>query len=784
MLFACGLAFSLPAAARGAPPSARPDAKEEKKPSPQPDAVPSSIPEPEVKRFSPLRMPAGPKDENPNSANAGIRKISESLNKELDAAYVEAERTGNPDLPAGVMERRLPELNALGQKAELDASVREQISKYDLQTGDYQGAMKLSDTTLRSQPENRDALNNRAGARFGLGDYAGAIVDATKVTKLDPGNSTAYAVRSLAYYGSGDYQQAIEDARRALSIDPDDKTAFSVMKLSEGRLKPTVTLPEEKIEQGLEVQREYQGMVQQLNQVEERSRALSEEAVPRPVEKLVRLAANKISVKDYWGAIQEADKMVSLEPGFAEAYYLRAAAYNLVGKYAEAAKDASQALLLNPNDTASRDARSWANYRLGKFQEALADSNHSLELNPRNAYAYANRGFINERLGDFQAMVSDLKAAASLNPQFEPALRDAVSRSNLEKAPLLTEPPAVRRPLPDEPRPRSSRKRSFAAVMATSLVGGFLIALGLLHIMTTQWQRRFTAELNRSRADTGGIRQPSAIDATYEVGRILGQGGMGVVYEGLDRALKRKVAIKMLRPELKADPRDRERFLEEARTVAALHHSSIVEIYSILEDKAGLYLVFEFIEGRSVEQLLLDKKHLSLAETKAILKRVCEALDYAHHHNVVHRDLKPSNIMITADGAVKVMDFGIAKAAKETTGALNMTNTILGTPFYMAPEQGSGVVRKESDIFSLGACLYEMTTGERPYPSPASTPMKLEARYPKPSHLAALPEGLDALVDAALHPDPDKRIRTARDFWTWLDKIRDPAGTRTPHRPS
>ncbi|MFA6316870.1 MAG: protein kinase [Elusimicrobiota bacterium] len=751
-------------------------------PEPGPAPVPAvGQPEASPPRFSPLRVPASPGRAAPDSTAARIQKMADELNKELDAAYQESGKTGNAALPSAVIERKLPELNAAAQAPDFDASVREQIARYDLQTRRFDQASQLSELTLRAEPDNIPALNNRAGARTGLGDFEGAITDATRATELDPRNAAGFAQRALAYYYSGRYLEAIEDAKRSLAIDQNEQTAFSVLRLSEGRVPPVVKIPEEQLRQSLDVQREYQGVVFQFSQAHEKSLLINAENRPPSVKRLVESASSKLGLKDFWAVIAVADKIVESAPDYAGGYYLRAAAYSQVGKYPEAARDASQALAINPNDLASRDARAFAYYQMGRLDDAMADANLSLELASNNAYAYANRGLINEKYGNFDAMAADLKTAAALDPQFGPVLKDALARSNLEKAPTLgTVPPMVKPEAAASDTRSAGRRKSFVTIVTSSLVGGFLIALGLLHVMSGAWQKKLTAEIRKVQG-AGGLRQPTAIDASYEVGRILGQGGMGVVYEGIDRALKRRVAIKMLRPELKADPRDRERLLEEARTVAALHHPSIVEIFSILDDPAGLYLVFEFIEGRSVESLITDRGRLSLSETKAILKHVCRGLDYAHHHNVVHRDLKPSNIMITVEGAVKVMDFGIAKTAVQTTGAMSMTNTVLGTPFYMAPEQGAGAVRKESDIFSLGACLYEMTTGERPYPSPASTPMKLEAAYPKPSSLAPLPDGLDALVDAALHPDPDKRVRTARDFWVWLDKIKDPSGTQTPH---
>jgi serine/threonine-protein kinase len=266
------------------------------------------------------------------------------------------------------------------------------------------------------------------------------------------------------------------------------------------------------------------------------------------------------------------------------------------------------------------------------------------------------------------------------------------------------------------------------------------------------------------------------LEAGYELGRQIGVGGMGIVFEAIDKGLQRKVAIKILRDELKRTPADRQRFLDEARTVAALHHPNVVDIHSIVEDLSGVYLIFEYIDGRDLHSVLSERSRLSVAETKAILKQVCSGLDYAHHHGVVHRDLKPGNIMVTEQGLVKVMDFGISRHALDAVGPLSPAEraTACGTPDYMAPEQEDGQIRKESDVFSLGAMLYEMTTGRRVYPGQHSSALKIARNYTRPSHLVdGLPKELDEIVEWALHPDPAHRIRSVRDFWHLLERVPD-----------
>jgi tetratricopeptide (TPR) repeat protein len=636
----------------------------------------------------------------------------------------------------------------------------------------WEDAVRLSERVLAADPRDRDALLNRSHAGYGLRNFKSAYEDADRAVKLDPNDPDGYTARALAAYGLAEYLQAMEDARRALAMNPNDRTAHALLRLAEGRVPPaTVTDLKSRLE--VEVQREYHGMVTQLNQVETRRHEPSAAPLPPNVSRLLRDAADRIALKDYYGAVAAADKALAADPHNSAAYYYRAAAFNLIGQYENAAANASQALSIDPTETAARDARSFAYNHMGRFNDALADANHSLELNPRNPYAFANRGFAHERKGDLEAMLADLKKAAELNPQFEPVYHDAAAAYGVELGPAP-------RQKPSPPAPAvTPRQKQFLVILLSSVAGGLLIAFGFLHIFGTRWSRAPAS----AGAPPGGVRDlrvKSTIDQSYEIGKPLGQGGMGVVYEAVDRALGRKVAIKMLLDEFQIDAGAKKLLFDEARTVAALHHPNIVDIHSIVADDRGLYLVFEFLSGRTVDQLAAEKGRLSLEAARALLKPVCAALDFAHRRGVVHRDLKPSNIMITDQGIVKVMDFGISRRVKDTWQTLSgkrrgyeVTQTVAGTPYYMAPEQEDGMVRPESDIYSLGTCLYEMTTGRRPYPPPASRAQKTAADYLRPSALEpSLPRSFDILIDGALHPDPERRIRTAADFWALLEGVR------------
>jgi hypothetical protein len=282
-------------------------------------------------------------------------------------------------------------------------------------------------------------------------------------------------------------------------------------------------------------------------------------------------------------------------------------------------------------------------------------------------------------------------------------------------------------------------------------------------------------------APSGAALVPGVgITDNFIIKRSIGMGGMGVVYEALDRALDRRVAIKKMREEIAADPAELARFLKEAKTVAGLHHPNIVDIHAVVNQGADLYLVFEYVDGRSVEDLLREHKRLALRDVKAILGPVCAALQFAHERGVIHRDLKPANVMISVEGMVKVMDFGIARkvreravpmpgAAADAAADPEQTHTIIGTPMYMSPEAESGVVCRESDVYALGVMLYQMTVGLRPFPNITGLTVKWSREYPAASSVVpGLPAGLDALVAAALEPDYTKRIHSATQFWALL----------------
>ncbi|MGA8607984.1 MAG: protein kinase [Candidatus Sulfotelmatobacter sp.] len=265
----------------------------------------------------------------------------------------------------------------------------------------------------------------------------------------------------------------------------------------------------------------------------------------------------------------------------------------------------------------------------------------------------------------------------------------------------------------------------------------------------------------------------------YEIVSPLGAGGMGEVYRALDTRLDRTVAIKVLPAHLSQDPEAKERFDREARAISSLSHPSICHLYDVGQQDGTSYLVMEYLEGETLADRLV-KGPLPLDQVLKVGAEICDGLEKAHCKGVAHRDLKPSNIMLTKTGA-KLMDFGLAKPAVAAIGAgsssaslatmskpLTVEGTILGTFQYMSPEQVEGKEADvRSDIFSLGAVLYEMITGKRAFEgkTTASTIAAILAAEPKP--ISAIqpmsPPALEHVVRACLEKDPDDRMQTAHD---------------------
>jgi eukaryotic-like serine/threonine-protein kinase len=254
----------------------------------------------------------------------------------------------------------------------------------------------------------------------------------------------------------------------------------------------------------------------------------------------------------------------------------------------------------------------------------------------------------------------------------------------------------------------------------------------------------------------------------YELGRVLGAGGMATVHLASDRLLQRQVAVKVLNSSYAQDPSSVERFRAEARIAARLSHPNIVAVFDSGSDAGVHYLVMEWVPGETLAQLLRRQGPLPPRQAAELISQVCAALAAAHARGVVHRDVKPGNMLLGADGRVKVTDFGIAKAA--AAPALTGDTMVLGTAAYLSPEQARGEpVDPRSDVYGLGCVLYELLTGAPPFGSAAdSTPVAVALRQvnqppePPSRRNPQIGAAMDAVVLTAMAKHPDQRYQSTQ----------------------
>ena len=283
------------------------------------------------------------------------------------------------------------------------------------------------------------------------------------------------------------------------------------------------------------------------------------------------------------------------------------------------------------------------------------------------------------------------------------------------------------------------------------------------------------------------MAQPMAhrLAGRYEVRSLIGRGGMAEVHLGFDTRLSRVVAIKMLRRDLALDSIFQARFRREAQSAASLNHPNIVAVYDtgeeIIEDTTGHsiavpYIVMEYVEGHTVKDLISDGTAVPINEAIEIVSGVLSALQYSHANHLVHRDIKPGNIMLTPEGKVKVMDFGIARALTDSQATMTQTNAVVGTAQYLSPEQARGeTVDERSDLYSTGVVLFELLTGRPPFKGDSAVAVAyqhVEQIPPTPSSiLSDIPDSLDRVVLKALAKNRDDRYRSAAEMLSDLQRV-------------
>lgn len=383
---------------------------------------------------------------------------------------------------------------------------------------------------------------------------------------------------------------------------------------------------------------------------------------------------------------------------------------------------------------------------LGKYDDVIYSAGQAIAVAPQDSRAYILRGGAYLHLKNYERARMDVETALKLNASSHLAQKLQADLDYKTKGQVLKEDTA--------PAPKKSTPH---------WVTLYFIAVFVAVLLFVYWRYEDLFRQPRNAFS----RKEVEVKEQYDFIRQIGEGGMGKVFEAYDKVLKRKVAIKRVRPELVRSSYVREQFLSEARMVALLRHPCIVEIYTVIESESSLYLVFEYVDGQTLETRLDIDGRLPFSKAKQIFEYVCRGLHYAHSQDIIHCDLKPGNIMIFEDDKAKVMDFGVAKKSVDhETGA----RTVAGTPAYMAPEQQKGFMRKQSDVYSLALCFYEALVGQVPWTVKGFDIAKKKI-VPASKLAPNIPPEVDNLLEDALKEDPKERIQTIDEFWSRLKAI-------------
>ncbi len=704
---------------------------------------------------------AAPAEQPPKSASSVSPIPVEKIGVEESAVY----DTLSIDLGHAVSAGKEKEsLTAQQREDPNNKAVAAQIKAIDEQN---RAMVERADQAVEKFPDKDGILRAAGAVAIQVGDYKKGLAYADRAVTLAEAKSddpkalaAALKTRATGALWSGDYPRAAEDAQRVLKSFPDDKAARSIYEMSKGRTKNAVV--------GIATT-QSRPLADSLVETSLLDHPLLQQAGRRAGD---RTAANKlaaeamrfINVGDGAAALKAADATVAADPSLADGYMMRGLAYTILKEFSSALREFTKAIDLwaaQGNKATLPVAyanRAEASLGLKDYPNALRDAEKAVSGDAMLGKGYFARANANEGLGEKgEKILADFKRAAELAPDYTTAYAAARGRLSADA--------------PAPPLEKPSRDWLRAVLIGASAL--LVLLIGVV------WR---LSRRNGPQAHIGFAGDRKELDSQYDIVSPLGEGGMGMVYKGWDKVLKRPVAVKKLRNELQTNQRERDRFLKEAELVASLHHPHIVDIYTIIKDSSDTYLVFEYVSGMTLHDLLNESPGRRLPPAKAleIMRQICEAVDHAHARHVIHRDMKPSNVMLADGGWVKVMDFGIARQVLDSL--LTTTNTIVGTPVYMAPEQAMGAVVKESDVFALGVTLYELLTGALPFKGPGEMSDKIEGRFVGPSVLVPdLGTAIDDVVRKALSARPEDRYHHAGELYQAA--IRALNGQTTPAGP-
>ncbi|MBI3547779.1 MAG: protein kinase [Elusimicrobia bacterium] len=644
-----------------------------------------------------------------------------------------------------------------------------------------------------------------------------AFDQSNRAVTLGVNTASNFVTRGLAAERLRDPQLANQDAKKALGIEPANPQAQALYQLTKGRTSATSLLDEGRAAErtasvapgpkagpdGMRARPHMPddtplnraaaapipGNVQNAAALTKSAgtflgvgdasgarrnldKAISQDS--RSVEALNMRARLNLSQGRHMDAIADATQAIGVDAHNLQALKIRAAANLKAHDHAGAIRDASEALAIDSRDVEALNTRALAYNELKDYEHGMDDALSALRLDGKSAYGYYNRAYAQAGLGNPSAALESLRAAAGLNGLFGDALRTALQLPKLEDmihlfgdGKLDEAARAALRQKRGEPGDSFLARlgsRGLFGLVGTSLLGGGLVAFALLTLSQRKLPRVGTAAtpppFKRQRSEQEA-QDADQFWQRYTVTRAMSdEGGLGRLFEALDRRLDRRVAIKKMAPEIRRDAAQLERFLVHARMAASLSHPNILGVYSIEEAGQDVYLIFEHVEGRSLEERLLRGGPIAVPEALAIFKNVGVALKHAHAKGVMHRDLNPSNIILAEDGSAKVKDFAVAREAKDASRRITNASLSRSRDPYMAPEQRRGGDCPQSDLFALGVCLHRAVTGRLPSPGVAASAL-----------VPGIPKKFDALLSRLLVLDPSKRIATPEELLREIEEV-------------
>lgn len=691
----------------------------------------------------------------------------------LEKSGIGISREPSQGQPGGTRGRMMPrpsENNPVNKLVEI---------KTDAASGNTQDAQKKMEN-LSVEYSSSSAVQTAVAEFFSeVKNFKKAEDFSSKAITLDSENTDAYKLRAVSRYSMNDIKGAMEDIKKASEIEPQDETNRLLTALIESKKKISsrdiTSLKALKDAMGDNSEDSKVYLSGNSSGAEKKDIPAASEGVDYAKSKLyLKTAAAKNQMQDYEGALKYADLAIEKNPENLEAYIERANSNNYLGNYDEAIRDLSRVIQLQPSNAVALNMRAWALYKKGKLEEAGADATSALKIRPDYADAMLSRSLSYEKQGKYAEMLADLQNASAINPAYRARFQDAVAQYGARVpnfvANYQNKAIKIRQEKTSEDKEEPANFKRFLTILLFTVSGGLLIGLGLLHIFSNQ-QPESKSKITHPDILSPSVFYEGVATGKYKILSKIGQGGMGIVYKAVDQTLNREVAVKKMNDEIKMNEREKQRFIEEARMVAMLHHPNIIEIYTIFEEGEDIYLVFEYIDGETLDRKLAREVRMPFYEVKELVTEISKALSYAHKKNIIHRDMKLSNVMISRDGFVKVMDFGLAKIAREALSRVSTTE-VVGSPAYMAPEQDRGIFLKESDIYSLGVCIYEMLTGELPFSGPDYHYQKENRLYtPISASVPGLEKDFDEIINKLLSPDPQTRYKSIEEFLSDFNKI-------------